>query len=134
MKIRTLIISIGLIFSSISFHAQIIDWENKIIGKWTLSDANEKESVFYKTEEFEKNKPGFVFLENGDFIHYSFFGWCATPPLQYSSHKGSWVKIHDEILEIKFKNLDGINHSKIFIKYVSNDKLVIQMLNKKIEK
>lgn len=134
MKNKTTLLLISLIILSTDFfYGQTVDWENKIIGKWTLTEANDTEAIFFKTDEFIKRKFGIAFLKNGEFIHYSFSGWCGTPPLHFSNNKGKWNKAHEQVLEVNYRMWNGIKEGQIFIKEVSEDSLIIQWSMNKSE-
>ena len=119
MKIRIIFLLSTILFSFGTVEAQVTEWEKGIIGKWTLTDSNDIESTLTRTEEFEMDKPGFAFFENGIFIFHVNSDFCGTKPVTLSNLSGNWKKIHNEILVAEFKNWNGLEEYKMFIKSVS---------------
>ncbi len=115
-----------------SFKTEFSDWEKRIIGKWIFIEANEKEITLKKVKEFEKNKSGLTFLENGDFIFRRPSGYCGTPPITFSDHRGTWKKIENKILVTKHETWSGPQEGKFLIKEVNDSLLVMKYLNKKV--
>jgi len=131
MKIQIIFILVTILISSTNVEAQVTEWEKGIIGKWAFTDSNNIESTLIKTKEFEMDKPGFAFFENGSFIYHGNSGFCMTKPISFINFLGTWKKIHDEILVTEYKYWNGMKEYKLFVKSVNDNQLIIQFMKDK---
>lgn len=81
-----------------SFTPEIND---SIVGVWVLEAYENDASYLSSKKVLEKDKPGYIFYENGKLLERKNSGWCGTPPISYSNFDGTWTKISTNLYEIE---------------------------------
>jgi hypothetical protein len=86
--------------------------ENVPYGIWVYSGSDDSISIYYPTNQFEEDKPGFAIKEDNVFIERT-SGWCATPPLTFFNVEGKWEVFDDNTLKITCSNWIDENYSRL---------------------
>ncbi len=95
------------------------DTSELIQGTWVYDHDDYGINVYYKSENFSFDKPGFHFSETGDAIVRMISGPCGTPPVSYENNEGTW-ELTDDIVDIHIYN-DWIGDLEIRYQIISVD-------------
>ena len=94
-------------------------------GTWVYSGNDDSISIYYSTNQFEQDKPGFAIEEENVFIERT-SGWCGTPPLTFFNVEGKWEVFDDNTLKITCSNWIDENYSRLMeIAFLSDTELRI---------
>lgn len=121
---------IFFVFVSIFENPENIEKRNPLIGVWVYDSYENEGNVFIKEQQFDKDKAGFEFKEDGTLVKRQNVGWCGTPPVTYGNYDGKWKMLEDGLLEIEYDYWGGrdtiglkildLNDEKLKISYVRN--------------
>ncbi|MDB2385324.1 hypothetical protein N9V96_02510 [Polaribacter sp.] len=106
MKVKTIffLLTVTFFISCEINEETTIDADNLLLGNWTdaIYNANDETTTFYKTDNFPDEKYAISFEQNTTFLENT-SGWCATPPLVFSTVKGSF-SLQEDIIAINSNN------------------------------
>lgn len=77
---------------------EIYNENNPLLGYWVAGDYKEDIRTFTRANEFDPEKAGFAFFENGKLVERGNSGWCGTPPVSYTNYEGQWSVDEDNYL------------------------------------
>ncbi len=95
-------------------------------GVWVHSDDIDSISIYYASNQFEEDKPGFAIEEENLFIERT-SGWCATPTLSFSNFEGQWEVFDDHTLRITGAHWMGENYIRL-MEIISLKKLKLKVI------
>jgi hypothetical protein len=128
MKITiSLVITIIILIScKTSSEPKYYQFEGNIpYGTWVYVGNDDSISIYYLTNQFEEDKPGFAIEEENVFIERT-SGWCATPPLTFFNVEGKWEVFDDNTLKIISSNWIDENYSRLMeIVSLNNNELKV---------
>ena len=110
------------IFFSCEQNEALLDTNNLLLGSWIEPSYNSEETTYKRGSSLPTENHGISFSENGEFIERS-SGWCATPPLYYMDHIGSFET--DETV-IKITTTSFTNSYQWRILSLTENKLVVK--------
>lgn len=126
IKIINLIIILGVFITFSSFHKHKSETSNYLFQKWVYHDFDDNNLIYKSEIKFNKNKPGLEFYQNKTITIRQNIGWCATPPIEYETIKGSWSSITDSLIEIEYKNWNGLKKDTLKIIKISKSTLILK--------
>jgi hypothetical protein len=95
-------------------------------GMWVYSENDDSISIYYASNQFEKDKSGFAIEEENIFIERT-SGWCATPPLSFYNVEGQWDVFDDHTLKITGAHWMGSDYIRL-MEIVSLNKFELKVL------
>ena len=93
---------------------------------WVENGYDQEISIFKKSNEFDSNKYGFQFMNNGKFIERKNTGWCGTPPISYTIYEGKWTILSDSLINIESQYWGGTMLFQIEIVSVNKNELKLR--------
>ena len=95
-----------------------------IIGLWVKnnSDAYNVVKDYSRKDQFEENKAGLKFSENGDFV---FRDECACPNSEFENYSGNYTLLNDSTLNVIYKVENETNEKIIKINSITLDTLKV---------
>ena len=110
IKILNLVVISGVFITFSSFHKHKIETSNYLFQKWIYQDFQNDKIIYESKLKFDKNKSGIEFYQNKTITLHQNIGWCGTPPIEYETIKGNWSSISDSLIEIEYKNWNGLKN------------------------
>lgn len=106
---------------------------DEIIGFWVYKTYKNGAHVYTKKSDFNPNKPGYNFDNNGKMVKRMDPDWCARVKGPYTNLEGSYKLLDKNTIETTFKCPISTEStiSKYKIIELSNKKLIIKPLPKK---
>ncbi|MCE3295632.1 MAG: hypothetical protein K0R65_1346 [Crocinitomicaceae bacterium] len=102
-----------------------------IIGHWVLGNYQVETAVYHRRSDFDKDKAGIWFQDNGKIVKRQNSGWCGTPPITYKNYDGTWEQTSDSTLVIRYKFWGGNAEEEWLITYMDKNILKINSLSYK---
>ncbi len=105
-----------------------------IIGTWVevydISLPLEEDGIsrFSRSEDFDPDRYGFTFHDNGSFTERKNAGWCGTPPIAYDNFEGTWKPLSDTLIDITVAYWGGTLSYQMQIVAMEGDNLEIRYL------
>lgn len=105
-----------------------------IIGTWVdVSDHSQLTledgiSRLNRSEDFDPDRYGFAFREDGSFTERKNSGWCGTPPIAYDNFDGTWEPLSDTLIDITVAYWGGTLTYQMQIVFLQGDDLGIKYL------
>lgn len=96
-----------------------------ISGIWVYEGHEKNMSIYKRSEDFDKERPGLQFLENEKLVVRQNAGWCGTQSISYANFDGQYKWIDDKSLSTTYKYWGG-ETNKIF-SIVSLDQEYLKM-------
>ena len=98
------------------------------VGIWSNLTHEENGFVMERVAKLQDNTLGYSFLSNGQLIHRTYSGWCATPPVVTSDYVGTWERNGDTIT-ISAPYWRGIHSQDWIIRQFSENSIQVEILN-----
>ncbi|HSI76720.1 MAG TPA: hypothetical protein VK957_12530 [Lunatimonas sp.] len=98
------------------------------IGTWSNLTHETNGFIMERVAKLQDNTLGYRFLSNGQLIHRTYSGWCATPPLVTSDYVGTWERKGDTIT-IRTPYWGGIQSQDWIIHQSSDKSIQIEILS-----
>lgn len=103
-----------------------------IVGIWVedqeKSPGEDGTMFFIRSDDFQEDRYGFWFLEDGNFMERKNSGWCGTPPIAYDNFNGSWLPVNDTLIDITVDYWGGTMTYQMWILALEGDHLNVRYL------
>lgn len=99
------------------------------VGTWSNLTHESNGFVIERVAKLQDNTLGYRFLSNGQLIHRTYSGWCATPPVVTSDYVGTWERTGDTI-NLMAPYWGGINREEWIISQSSENTVRVEIIGK----
>lgn len=113
---------------------EVLGANSSIIGTWvensdpSLPPAVDGISRLSRAGDFDPDRYGFTFHDDGSFTERKNSGWCGTPPIVYDNFEGTWSPLNDTLIDITVAYWGGSMTYQIWIVSLEGDHLGIRYL------
>jgi hypothetical protein len=119
-----------IITSFFSFTLFPFEIEEEIIGIWVDKDYKEGQSIYTKQNTFDQKAGGIEFKKDGTLTKRQNAGSCGTAPIYYKNFSGTWKKISDSRIFVRYKYWGGEIEENWLIVEINEKLLSIEKIGK----
>jgi hypothetical protein len=103
------------------------------VGTWSNLTHETNGFVMERAAKLQDNTLGYRFLSNGQLIHRTYSGWCATPPVVTSDYVGTWERTGDTITLVA-PYWGGIHRQEWMIRQSSDKSIQVEIISSEYDR